>query len=317
MGNILYLVVPCYNEEEILEASADKLKCKMAQLIESGKIASQSKVMFINDGSKDKTWSIICQKCHEENIFSGINLSRNFGHQSAILSGMMAAKEVADVVITIDADLQQDIEALDEFLNKYQQGCEIVYGVREDRDSDTGFKKWTALLYYKMLHMLGCKVLTNHADYRLMSKKALDALGEFKEANLFLRGLIPMLGFQSDIVYFEVKKREAGTSKYTLSKMLTLALDGITSLSIKPIRLIMVLGFLICCFSGIMAVVCLNDWFHGRTVPGYTTSILISLILGGVTLLSLGVIGEYIGKIYMETKERPRYIIESVIWNKD
>ena len=232
------------------------------------------------------------------------------------MAGMLSSADHADMVITIDADLQQDIEALDEFITCYENGCEIVYGVRTDRDSDTFFKKFTATMYYKLLHWLGCDIITNHADYRLMSSKAIKALEQYDEVNLFLRGLIPTLGFQSDIVYFEVKKREAGSSKYTLKKMVQLATDGITSLSVKPLRIIIALGLITCVFSVIMMIISFVDWVQGNNIPGYTTSILISLIMGGVTLLSLGIIGEYIGKIYMETKRRPRYVIETMIWNE-
>lgn len=249
-------------------------------------------------------------------MISVIGFSTNFGHQSAILAGMLASAKYADMVITIDADLQQDIEALDDFISCYEKGCEIVYGVRTDRDSDSFFKKFTATMYYKLLHWLGCDIITNHADYRLMSSKAIKALEQYKEVNLFMRGLVPMLGFPSDVVYFEVKKREAGSSKYTLKKMIQLATDGITSLSVKPLRIIITLGLLTCVFSVFMMIFSLVNWMQGNNIPGYTTSILISLIMGGVTLLSLGIIGEYIGKIYMETKRRPRYIIESMVWNE-
>ena len=229
----------------------------------------------------------------------------------------MTARQYADVVVTIGADLQQDIEALDEFLARYMDGCEVVYGVRNDRHSDGFFKKATATAYYKLMHMLGSTVMTNHADYRLMSKKALNALAEYKETNLFLRGLIPTMGFPSDVVYFDVKAREAGHSKYTLSKMMSLALDGITSMSIRPLRLIAGLGFLVCIFSFIMCIIGLVDWVNGNNVPGYTTTLLVTLMLGGITLLSLGIIGEYVGKIYMETKHRPRYIIDTFVWRED
>lgn len=221
------------------------------------------------------------------------------------------------MVVTIDADLQQDIEALDSFLACYMEGCEVVYGVRNDRNSDGLFKKATATAYYKLMHMLGSTVMTNHADYRLMSKKALDALSEYRETNLFLRGLIPTMGFPSDVVYFDVKAREAGHSKYTLSKMMTLALDGITSMSVRPLRLIGGLGFFMFLFSIVMCVIGLVDWAMGNNVPGYTTTLIVSLVIGGITLLSLGIIGEYVGKIYMETKHRPRYIIDTLVWRED
>ena len=316
-GNVLYLVVPCYNEEEIIESSIKKLDEKIRRLIASDKISAKSKIVFVNDGSRDKTLEILHREAKSNSLISVISFSTNFGHQSAILAGMLSSVNCADMVITIDADLQQDIEALDDFIACYENGCEIVYGVRTDRDSDSFFKKFTATMYYKLLHWLGCDIITNHADYRLMSSKALKALQQYDEVNLFLRGLIPTLGFQSDIVYFEVKKREAGSSKYTLKKMVQLATDGITSLSVKPLRIIIALGLITCVFSVMMMIFSLIGWIQGNNIPGYTTSLLVSLILGGVTLLSLGIIGEYVGKIYMETKGRPRYIIDSMIWNEN
>ena len=235
---VLYLVVPCYNEEEVVEKSASVMGDKIRRLERAGKIAKGSKIMFVNDGSKDKTLYLLHQIAGKDKLFCVVSLAGNYGHQSAILAGMMMARQYADAVVTIDADLQQDIEALDTFLSRYMDGCEVVYGVRNDRHSDGIFKKATATAYYKLMHMLGSTVMTNHADYRLMSKKALNALAEYKETNLFLRGLIPTMGFPSDVVYFDVKAREAGHSKYTLSKMMTLALDGITSMSVRPLRLI-------------------------------------------------------------------------------
>lgn len=312
-GNILYLVVPCYNEEEILEHAAQVMHEKMQRLIEEAKISVKSKILFVNDGSKDNTWRIISNLCKEDSSFAGICFSRNYGHQSAILAGMLEAKKYADMVVTIDADLQQDIEALDEFIECYQSGCEIVYGIRNNRDTDHFFKKATATCFYKLMGSLGCNVMQNHADYRLLSKKALEALAEHKEVNLFLRGLIPTMGFQSDVVYFDVKKREAGSSKYTLKKMVTLAVDGITSMSTRPIRLITVVGFLMSVFSFLMILLCLIDWMRGRNLQGYTTTLVVSLLMGGLTIFSLGVVGEYVGKIYLETKARPRYIVEAVI----
>ncbi|MDE6664474.1 MAG: glycosyltransferase family 2 protein [Lachnospiraceae bacterium] len=313
---VLYLVVPCYNEEEVVEKSAQVLSDKLRRLVSEGKIKGNSKVMFVNDGSRDNTLRLLHQIAAKDAVFSVISFAGNYGHQSAILAGMMMARKYADVVVTIDADLQQDIEALDNFLASYMNGSEIVYGVRNDRHSDGFFKKSTATAYYKLMHLLGSNVITNHADYRLMSKKALDALSEYQETNLFLRGLIPTMGFASDVVYFDVKEREAGHSKYTLSKMLTLAMDGITSMSVRPLRLIAGIGFIVCLFSIIMCIFSLVDWAGGNTVPGYTTSILVSLMMGGITLFSLGIIGEYIGKIYMETKKRPRYIIDTFVWKE-
>lgn len=313
---VLYLVVPCYNEEEVIEKSASVLGDKLRRLIQFGKIAAGSKVMFVNDGSRDNTLMLLHRIAAQDALFSVVSLAGNYGHQSAILAGMMMAREHADAVVTIDADLQQDIEALDKFLESYMAGSEVVYGVRNDRHSDSVFKKGTATLYYNLMHLLGSKVITNHADYRLMSKKALDALAEYQETNLFLRGLIPTMGFPSDVVYFDVKAREAGHSKYTLSKMMTLALDGITSMSVRPLRMIGALGFIVFVFSFVMSVISLVDWARGNNVPGYTTTMIISLLIGGVTLLSLGIIGEYVGKIYMETKHRPRYIIDTFVWKE-
>ena len=314
---VLYLVVPCYNEEEVVEKSAGVMGDKIRRLIQEGKIAPGSKIMFVNDGSMDKTLYLLHRIAEQDRMFSVVSLAGNYGHQSAILAGMMTARQYADAVVTIDADLQQDIEALDQFIARYMDGCEVVYGVRNDRHSDGIFKKATATAYYKLMHMLGSTVMTNHADYRLMSKKALNALAEYKETNLFLRGLIPTMGFPSDVVYFDVKAREAGHSKYTLSKMMTLALDGITSMSVRPLRLIAGLGFLVCIFSFVMCIISLVDWVNGNNVPGYTTTLIVTLMLGGITLLSLGIIGEYVGKIYMETKHRPRYIIDTLVWRED
>lgn len=315
-GNILYLVVPCYNEEEGLEHAARVMRDKVRRLAAEGQISGKSKIMFVNDGSRDGTWKIISGLCKEDAVFCGICFSRNYGHQSAILSGMLEAAKHADMAVTIDADLQQDIEALDQFIACYQRGCEVVYGVRNNRDTDGFFKKMTATGFYKLMGLLGCNVMQNHADYRLLSKEALQALMEYKEVNLFLRGLIPTMGFPSDVVYFDVKKREAGHSKYTLKKMLALAVDGITSMSTRPLRMITVWGFLVSMFSMVMIVVCLVDWMIGKNVQGYTTTLVVSLLMGGLTIFSLGVVGEYVGKIYMETKARPRYIIEAIIWKE-
>lgn len=314
---VLYLVVPCYNEEEVVEKSAAVMGDKLRRLEQEGRIRKGSKIMFVNDGSRDQTLRLLHEIAGRDARYSVVSLNGNYGHQSAILAGMMMARKYADAVVTIDADLQQDIEALDRFLESYMQGSEVVYGVRNDRHSDGAFKKWTATAYYRFMHLLGSKVITNHADYRLMSKRALDALSEYGESNLFLRGLIPTMGFASDVVYFDVKAREAGHSKYTLNKMMTLAMDGITSMSIRPLRLISGLGFLVFLFSVVMSVISLVDWVSGRNVPGYTTTLIVTLLIGGVTLLSLGIIGEYVGKIYMETKHRPRYLIDSFVWKEE
>lgn len=316
-STILYLVVPCYNEEEVLDKTAAVLKEKMQRLIAAGKVSRKSKVLFVNDGSKDRTWKLIFEWTKKDRMFAGLCFSRNYGHQSAILAGMMAARSHADAVVTIDADLQQDIEALDQFLDCYENGCDIVYGVRNDRNTDGFFKKATAGIFYKLMHVLGCNTITNHADYRLMSKKALNALSEFHETNLFLRGLIPTMGFQSDIVYFDVKEREAGQSKYTFKKMLTLAVDGITSMSTRPLQMIVALGLLTFLVSIGIFISCIWDWAHGLVVAGWTTTVASTCLIGGMTLLSQGIIGEYIGKIYMESKGRPRYIVESMILREE
>lgn len=310
---ILYLVVPCYNEEECINYSAETLKEKLNRLVSEKIVADASKIMFVNDGSKDNTLRMLHDIAHTDKIFSVVSLSGNSGHQNAILAGMTIAKEYADIVITIDADLQQDIEALDDFIKCYKNGCEVVYGVRNDRSSDGFMKKTTALMYYKLMNMFGSDIIKNHADYRLMSKKALYALAEYEEGNLFLRGLIPSMKFPSDIVYFDVKKREFGSSKYTVSKMLKLALDGITSFSTKPIKLISGFGLLIVAFSVVMLILSFIDWVNGRNVPGYTTIMTVMLIMFGFVFISLGIIGEYIGKIYIEAKKRPHYIIDSIV----
>ena len=313
----LYLVVPCYNEEEVIESSIEKLLDKLSRLVDQGKVTADSKIMFVNDGSKDNTLFLLHAAAKRENRISVLSFSTNFGHQSAILAGMLYSAKYASMVVTIDADLQQDIEALDQFIACYDRGCEIVYGVRNDRHSDSVFKKATASCYYRFLHWLGCSIITNHADYRLMSKRAIQILSQYQEVNLFLRGLVPTLGLPSDVVYFDVKKREAGTSKYTVKKMIHLATNGITSLSVRPLQIITIFSLLTCVFGVGMAIYCLIDWINGNTVPGYTTTLMVTLIMNGMTLLSLGIIGEYLGKLYMEAKKRPRYIVESFIWNGD
>ncbi|MBR1909442.1 MAG: glycosyltransferase [Lachnospiraceae bacterium] len=312
----LVLVVPCYNEEEIIEKTAGVLSDKLHRLECSDIISEKSRILFVDDGSCDETFNILYKLSDMDSIFSVLRLAGNSGHQNAILAGMMTAKDSADIVVTIDADLQQDIEALDKFIEKYNEGYEIVYGVRNDRKTDGWGKRTSATLYYKLMHALGSKVIPNHADYRLISAKALEALAQYSEVNLFLRGLIPTMGFASDIVYFDVKEREAGKSKYTIKKMLTLAMDGITSFSTRPLHLISVAGFIVVVLGVIMCIIGLVDWINGKNVPGYTTLLVIMLVSTGTILLSLGVIGEYIAKIYMETKRRPHYIIDSLIWKE-
>ena len=312
-NTILYLVVPCYNEEEVLHKSAAVLLDKLDRLIQAGTISDKSKILFINDGSKDSTWQIIYELTRQNSKYAGLSFSRNYGHQSAILAGMMAARSKADAVVTIDADLQQDIEALDQFLECYQNGCEIVYGVRSARTTDTFFKRFTAESFYHMISMMGGEIVFNHADYRLMSKRALEEMAKYKEVNLFLRGIVPMIGFKTDVVTYERHERMAGESKYPLKKMLALAIDGITSLSTKPIRFIVFLGlFIFLCSIG-MLIYSLVQHFLGHTSIGWTSLIVSIWAIGGLQLLAIGVIGEYIGKIYLETKARPRYIIEKVL----
>lgn len=313
---VLILVVPCYNEEEIIEKSAAVLADKIKRMSAEGSISALSRILFVDDGSKDSTFSILHRLSDTDPVYSVVKLAGNCGHQNAILAGMMTAKDAADIVVTIDADLQQDIEALDDFVAKYKEGCEVVYGVRNDRNTDGFAKKMTATMYYKMMTAMGSKVIPNHADYRLVSSKVLKALSEYREVNLFLRGLIPTMGFRSDIVYFDVREREAGTSKYTVKKMLTLAMDGITSFSTRPLHLIGAAGFGVVFMGLIMCIIAFVDWINNKNVPGYTTLLIVTLITTGAILLSLGVIGEYIAKIYMETKQRPHYIIDSVIWQE-
>ena len=309
---ILYLVVPCYNEEEIILDSAKIMKAKLDELVSSGAIHKKSRILFVNDGSKDKTFSLLADAAGKDDAYMLVSLVCNTGHQNALWAGIMTAG-AADIVITIDADLQQDINAVDKFIECYKNGAEVVYGVRNDRNSDGAFKKLTALMYYKLMHLMGSRIIENHADYRLISRKVIGALKEYNESNLFLRGLIPSLGFPSDIVYFDVKERTAGTTKYTLSKMFTLATDGITSFTIRPLRIITFTGFIIMLFSFVFSIFSFVEWLQGKNVPGYTTLLLVTLFMSGVILLSIGVIGEYLGKIYLETKKRPRYLIDCVI----
>lgn len=316
MSSILYVVVPCYNEQEVLPETSKRLKAKMKALMQNGVISDRSRVIFVNDGSKDATWSIIKKLHEEDNIFGGINLSRNRGHQNALLAGLMTVRDIADVSISMDADLQDDIDAMDEMLEKFHSGCDIVYGVRSKRATDTAFKRITAEAFYKLMNMMGANTVYNHADYRLMSKRALDGLSEFHEVNLFLRGIVPMIGYQTDVVYYERSERFAGESKYPLKKMISFAMEGITSLSNKPIKMITNLGVFVFLMSFVILAYSLIRHFTGATITGWTTIIASIWAIGGLILLSLGVIGEYIGKIYMETKERPRYIIEQFLNDK-
>ena len=312
-NDILYLVIPCYNEEAVLRETAKQLLAKMNSMFERGMISRESKIMFVNDGSKDKTWEII-EELHASNpIYSGVKLSRNKGHQNALLAGLMTAKEKADITISLDADLQDDVDVIDQMVEKYQEGNDIVYGVRSARKTDTFFKKFTAQGFYKLMQAMGVEIVYNHADYRLMSKRALEGLAEFKEVNLFLRGIVPLIGYKSDTVTYERHERFAGESKYPLKKMLAFATDGITSFSIKPIRLITTFGILIFAISILMLLYSLVVHFMGKTVAGWTSMIISIWAIGGLQLLAIGIVGEYIGKIYLETKERPKYIIETVL----
>ena len=312
-SDILYLVIPCYNEEAVLHETARQLMKKMKAMIERNMISEESKIMFVNDGSKDKTWDII-QELHRLNpIYSGVKLSRNKGHQNALLAGLMTAREKADMVISLDADLQDDVNVIDKMVEKYYEGSDVVYGVRSARDTDTFFKKFTAEGFYKIMQAMGVEIVFNHADYRLMSKRALDGLSEFHEVNLFLRGIVPLIGYKSDIVTYERHERFAGESKYPLKKMLAFATDGITSFSIKPIRMITTCGFLIFSISILMLLYFIVILMLGKTVQGWTSTVVSIWAIGGLQLLAIGVIGEYIGKIYLETKARPKYIIETVL----
>lgn len=311
--DILYLVVPCYNEEEVLPETSKQLRIKMQSLMEKGKISRESRIVFVNDGSKDRTWQIIEELHGEDNIFQGVKLSRNKGHQNALLAGLMTVKDKCDMTISLDADLQDDIDAIDEMVDKYHEGCDIVYGVRNARDTDTAFKRKTAEGYYKVIKFLGADIVYNHADYRLMSRRALDGLEQFKEVNLFLRGVVPMIGYKSDSVYYARKERFAGESKYPLKKMLAFAWEGITSLSIKPIRMIMTLGSIIFLISLIMLIYFLIRHAMGATAVGWTSTVVSIWAIGGLQLLAIGIIGEYIGKVYLETKERPKFIVEKYL----
>lgn len=310
---ILYTVIPCYNEEEVLGETSRQLKKKYQELMNIGLISKDSRIVFVNDGSKDNTWNIIKELHEQDKLFSGINLTRNRGHQNALLAGLMTVKDIADVVISMDADLQDDIGAMNQMLTKYYQGCHIVYGVRSSRKKDTFFKRFTAQSFYKMMNSLGANTIYNHADYRLMSKEALNGLAEFKEVNLFLRGMVPMVGYRSDVVYYERNERFAGESKYPLKKMISFAIEGITSLSTKPIRLITYLGTLIFVVGIFVLLYSIISYFTGNTVQGWMTIVMSVWLIGGLLLLSIGVIGEYIGKIYMEVKQRPRYIVQEFI----
>lgn len=313
----LFVVIPCYKEEEVLPETARRMKEKMQALMEAELISRQSRVMFVNDGSKDRTWEIIVQLHHEDSLFSGVNLSRNRGHQNALLAGLMTAVNFSDMVISMDADLQDDINAIDAMVKAYHQGYDVVYGVRSSRKTDTFFKRFTAESFYRLMKTLGVDIVFNHADYRLMSRRALEGLKDFKEVNLFLRGIVPQIGFPWTTVEYERAERFAGESKYPLKKMLAFAFDGITSFSVKPMRMILNLGAVVFIISLLMLLWALCAHLTGSSVAGWTSLMGSIWLIGGIQLLSLGVIGEYIGKIYSETKARPRFIIEQILNHVD
>ena len=312
----LIIVIPCYNEQEVLPITAPQFLAKINQLAAEGLISGDSRVMFVNDGSKDDTWNIIQQLAAQDEHYIGIAQSRNRGHQNAVLAGLMEAKDMCDITISIDCDGQDDINAMDEMVKAYLDGCEIVYGVRSKRDTDTFFKRFTAESFYKLLNSMGAEVVYNHADYRLISSRALQELAKFKEVNIFLRGMVPLVGFKSTSVYYERSERAAGKSHYPLSKMLALAFDGITSLSIKPIKMIIGMGVIVAFISFIGIIWAVVEAILGKTVMGWASTTCIICFLSGVQLISVGVIGEYIGKIYMEVKHRPRYIISDRTWEQ-
>ncbi|MCL2342092.1 MAG: glycosyltransferase family 2 protein [Firmicutes bacterium] len=313
---ILYLVIPCYNEEEVLPETSKRLLEKMNTMIQNNLINNKSKIVFVDDGSKDKTWEIIESLHNENDIFSGVKLSRNKGHQNALMAGLMTVKDLADMVISLDADLQDDINAIDKFAEKYYEGSDIVYGIRSSREKDTFFKKSSALAFYKLMLLMGVDVLYNHADYRLMSRRALNELANFKEVNLFLRGIIPLIGFKSATVEYERNERFAGESKYPFRKMLSFAADGITSFSVKPIKLVLALGVAMLFVSFIMLIYTIVVKIMGYAEAGWAFIICSIWLVAGVQMLSLGIIGEYVGKIYSEVKARPKFIVEKFV-NKE
>lgn len=312
----IWLVIPCYNEEQVLPETARQLKKIMEDLIERGKIAEDSRIAMVNDGSRDRTWEIIKELHQEDVLFTGINLSRNRGHQNALLAGLMTAREHADAAISLDADLQDDVGVIEKFIDEFAAGSDIVYGVRSSRKTDTFFKRFTAEGFYHVMKWLGVDIVFNHADYRLMSKRALDGLAEFEEVNLFLRGIVPQIGYRTSVVEYERHERFAGESKYPLKKMLSFAFDGISSFSVKPMRMIIHAGALMFLISIGMLVYSLIRKWMGATIVGWTSLMVSIWMVGGIQLLCLGIIGEYIGKIYSETKKRPRYIIENILYEE-
>lgn len=313
----LALVVPCYNEEAVMKISSEALRGVLQDLIEKQKIAADSFVLFVDDGSKDKTWELIEEEHRLHSNVKGLKLAGNVGHQFALTAGLITAKDHSDVTVSIDADLQDDVNVIEEMIDKFHAGNDFVYGVRNDRSSDSFFKRFTAQGFYKMMAVMGVKTVYNHADFRLMSKRALEQFAKYRESNLFLRGMMPLIGYQTDCVYYERKERVAGESKYPLKKMLALAFNGISSFSVKPISLITALGVIIICMCFLAAVYALWSYFTGHVTAGWTSLILSIWFLGGVQLVSIGLIGQYIGKIYIEVKQRPRYNIETFLNEED
>ncbi len=310
---ILYFVVPCYNEQEVLRDTADTLAQKLTQLIAGGRAAADSRIVFVNDGSRDQTWSVISACVQRSALFLGINLAHNEGHQNALLAGLMTVRPYADITVSMDADLQDDIDAVDAMLAKYEAGMNIVYGVRSSRATDTFLKRFTAETFYRAMRSLGADIVFNHADFRLMDRRALDALAAYPEVNLFLRGIVPMIGLAHDVVYYMRRPRLAGTSKYPWRRMASFAWEGVTSLSARPIRLISQMGMCISLISGLMLVWSIFRHFTGETIVGWTSLVVSLWFLGGLILLSIGVIGEYVAKIYLEVKRRPRYLVQDFI----
>ena len=314
---ILWIVIPCYNEEQVLPITAPMFLNKLKALADAGKISPNSRALFVNDGSKDRTWEIICDLAKQDEHYIGICQSRNRGHQNAVLAGLMEAKDKCDITISIDCDGQDDMNAMDQMVDEYLAGCEVVYGVRSKRDTDTWFKRTTAEGFYKFMNIMGAEVVFNHADYRLVSSRVLNCFADYEEVNIFLRGMFPLVGFKSTSVYYERAERIAGESHYPLKKMLALAFNGITSLSVKPINIIAGTGVIVSLLGVIIAIWAIVEAFRGNTMAGWTSTVCIICLLGGMQLISLGIIGQYIGKTYLETKRRPRYIISERTWESN
>ncbi len=317
MTNRLAIVIPCYNEEEVLPTTIRQLSELLQSMIQNGKIAENSLLLFVDDGSKDHTWQLIEDSYRNSRQVTGVKLAANVGHQRALFSGLMVAKDIADIIISIDADLQDDINVIETMVDRYLQGYDIVYGVRSERKTDTFFKRFTAQTFYKIMHAMGAKSVYNHADFRLMSKRSVQALSKYSERNLFLRGMVPLVGYSSTTVYYKRKERTAGTSKYPFRKMLGLAIDGITSFSIRPITMISILGVFVILCSVAAAVYTLISLISGGTTPGWASLMFSIWFIGGVQLLSIGLIGQYIGKVYLEVKRRPRYQIETILYHEE